>query len=73
MKSSNEYEQKLYEWCIALCHLKALTSWICSRNARKSRLACKAQEVISADRAMQENWFKEVEERLMHASFKSEI
>ena len=64
MKSSNTYEQSLYEWCVSLCHLKALASWICSRNERKSGLAYKAQEVITADRAMQEKWFKNVEERL---------
>ena len=68
MKSFNEYEQKLYEWCIALCHLKAVTSWVYSKGERKSILACKAQEVISCDRAMQDAWFKEVEERLLNAS-----
>lgn len=70
MKSSNTYEQSLYEWCVSLCHLKALASWICSRNSRKGRLACKAHEVIAADRAMQEKWFKDIEERLNYASSK---
>ena len=60
--------QTMYEWCINICYLKGMYSWITAKNAGERLIACKVHEIIGIDRAMQEKWFKEVENRLNRAS-----